>query len=338
VYLTILSVIFTMILGFGNNVYLGLIFFAVANFGCQLAIVFYNAMMSCIAPKDKLGLVSGFGRMMGYSGAIVALYIVKPIVLKYGYRASFFPTGVSFLLFSLPCLLFVRDTDACLGRQPVNMKSFFAKERFFEAIRQTKEFISGGEVSLGLSDYLKSAFFSLSVVNAVILFMSVYATRVFHLNENQIVNLIMFSTLFAIIGSIGFGFISDRIGAGRSLKIIIVLWCICITSGSVVQEAGFYKIIGSLVGLGLGGVWVVFRALLVEVAPKEKVGIIFGVFNLIGYVSAVIGALAWGGLLLFLARFNELGYRISLFSLNIFLALAFIFLLRKQKTALGIKC
>ena len=67
---TLLSVIFTMLLGIHQNVFLGLLFFAIANFGCQGAIVFYNALMVNIAPKDKIGLVSGFGRMLGYSGAI----------------------------------------------------------------------------------------------------------------------------------------------------------------------------------------------------------------------------------------------------------------------------
>ncbi len=83
VYLTLISIIFTVLLG-RDNIFLGLLFFAIANFGCQTAIVFYNAMMVNISPGNKIGLVSGIGKMFGYSGAILALYIFKPIVLKSG--------------------------------------------------------------------------------------------------------------------------------------------------------------------------------------------------------------------------------------------------------------
>ncbi|MFH0913409.1 MAG: MFS transporter, partial [Candidatus Omnitrophota bacterium] len=109
IYLTLLSIIFTMVLGVSKNIFLGLLFFIIANFGCQTAIVFYNALMVNIAPRGKIGLVSGFGKMMGYSGAVLALYLIKPIVLERGYQATFFPTGILFLIFSLPCLLFIKD-------------------------------------------------------------------------------------------------------------------------------------------------------------------------------------------------------------------------------------
>ncbi|MCK4463684.1 MAG: MFS transporter, partial [Candidatus Omnitrophica bacterium] len=45
IFFTLLSVIFTMVLGLSTNIFLGLIFFAIANFGCQGAIIFYNALM-----------------------------------------------------------------------------------------------------------------------------------------------------------------------------------------------------------------------------------------------------------------------------------------------------
>ena len=60
VYLTILSVIFTIALGWGKSIFIGLLFFIIANFGCHAAIVFYNALMVNVAPSDKIGLVFRF--------------------------------------------------------------------------------------------------------------------------------------------------------------------------------------------------------------------------------------------------------------------------------------
>ncbi|MDD4894671.1 MAG: hypothetical protein PHW54_05085, partial [Candidatus Omnitrophica bacterium] len=80
--------------------------------------------------------------------------------------------------------------------------------------------------------------------------------------------------------------------------------------------------------------WVVSRAMAATIVPAERVGEIFGLFNLVGYLSAIIGTLFWGGMILFLGRFGEWGYRITLFSLNLFIISGFIFLLRIPDTAL----
>src|SRR3989338_3922817 len=76
----------------------------------------------------------------------------------------------------------------------------------------------------GFSDFLKASFFGLCVVNVIIIFMSAYATNVFKLSETQIINLVGFSTFFAIIGSLSSGYICDRIGSVRMLMAIFFLW------------------------------------------------------------------------------------------------------------------
>jgi MFS-type transporter involved in bile tolerance (Atg22 family) len=57
----------------------------------------------------------------------------------------------------------------------------------------------------------------------------------------------------------------------------------------------------------------------------------FGLFNIVGYLSGVVGAIFWGVILLFLSSLGELGYRIALFSLNLFIVFALIFLLRMNR-------
>lgn len=326
--LTLLSVIFTMVLGASQNVFLGLLFFAIANFGCQAAIVFYNALMVNIAPKDKIGLVSGFGRMLGYSGAILALYLVGPIVVKSGYRAAFLPTGVLFLIFALPCLVFVKDN---CPKESMGLASFFKKDKIFKIFRQLKETLSDSYRFPGLPDFLKATFFILCAVNVMIIFMAVYATKVFGLNEIQIINLIAFSTVFAMAGSIASGYISDRLGPRISLAAIFILWGICLSAAAFVRIEFFYWLIGSLVGVALGSVWAVLRALAIRMVPAEKIGEIFALFNTVGYLSGVVGASYWGVILLYLSPLGELGYRIALFSLNLFIVFALIFLLRMNR-------
>ena len=54
VYLTLIAIVFTLFLGITQNVSLALIFFAIANFACQSAVIFYNALMTKIIKSDNL--------------------------------------------------------------------------------------------------------------------------------------------------------------------------------------------------------------------------------------------------------------------------------------------
>jgi len=326
VYLTLISILFTMILGASDSIFVGLLFFIVANYGCQTAIVFYNALMLNIAPKNKIGLVSGIGKMLGYTGAILALYLLKPIVLKNGYRATFLPTGILFFIFSLPCLIFIKDKNPSRGK--IDLLSYFRKNKIVEIFNSLKSTAFDSREFPGFLDFLKSSFFGLCSVNAIILFMSVYATRAFGLSEVQIINLITFSTFFAILGSILSGVISDRVGARASLIVIYILWIVTLMFGALVKSTGLYWLVGSLVGMILGGTWVVSRALAIQLIPAQRIGEAFGLFNLVGYISAIVGSLFWGLIILVLSSYGALGYRAALLSLNLFLVLGVIFLLR----------
>lgn len=99
IFFTLLSVIFTMCLAFTEDIFMALLFFAIANVGCQTAVIFYNSLMLAISPDQRAGLVSGMGKMFGYFGAIIALVFTKPIIIKQGYQATFFSQEVCFSFF-----------------------------------------------------------------------------------------------------------------------------------------------------------------------------------------------------------------------------------------------
>jgi UMF1 family MFS transporter len=322
---TLLSIAFTIGLGLTESVFLGLVFFAIANFGCQAAVIFYNALLVNIAPENKIGLVSGIGRMLGYCGAVLGLYIIRPLVLEGGYRAAFIPSGLLFFIFALPCMLFVKDRKT---NQILNLPSLLKRDRFTSSLKQILKNTFDLMKSDKLFNFLRAAFFCLCVLNIIILFMSVYATRVFGLSEAQMINLVLFSTLFAIAGSLFSGYISDRIGYKRSLSIVFCLWGICLLSAALMRNLLFYWFIGPLVGVALGSTWVLSRALVIHLVPAHKIGEAFGLFGFIGYLSAITGALFWGGILWFLSPLGELGYRLALLSLLLFLLPGFIYLRR----------
>ena len=332
VFFTIISVVCTMGLFLPISVYMALLLFAVANFGCQGAIIFYNALMVQVAPKKHIGIVSGVGRMFGYTGAIVALILTKPILMKMGYRFTFLFTGILFLLFALPCMIFI--TERVPEKKSILFLLSHGKQQFFEIINRMKSALFEEDKTGRLKIFMVSSFFILCVVNTVILFMGVYADKVFGLKDPDITNLIAFATIFAIIGSITSGVIGDKIGYWKTLAGIYVLWLGCILCAGFL-DLPFHWLVGALGGLALGATWVILRAMVVKMVPENEIGMAFGMFNLVSYSSAVVGPLVWGLVLLLFSNMGDKGYRLSFLSLTIFLVIGFVFLLRIKRENKG---
>ncbi|MCX7661325.1 MAG: MFS transporter, partial [Candidatus Omnitrophica bacterium] len=277
-----------------------------------------------ITTRENLSQVSGIGRAFGYSGAILAIYLSKPLILKQGYQAVFLLTGILFFVFSLPCLLLIKDNS----QKKMELFSFLKKERILLLFRNLKQSFLSLKDNATILNFLKASFFGLCVINAVIIFMAVYVSRVFGWNEELVAKLIAFSTLFAILGSLGSGYLSRFWGYKRSLIIICILWFLSIFSATFSKRQELIWMVGPLVGLALGSSWVVFRAYLVRALPKEIMGEVFGLFNLAGYFSAILGSLFLGGLFSLFSYFGNYGYRLGIWSLNLFLVFCFIYILR----------
>ena len=83
-----------------------------------------------------------------------------------------------------------------------------------------------------------------------------------------------------------------------------------------------------LIGIALVGTCVSARALVVDLSPPEKIGEIYGLYNMGGKFGFVLGPLGWGALVWAFGGLGILKYRIAIASLLLFLA-GGLYLLRK---------
>jgi len=74
---------------------------------------------------------------------------------------------------------------------------------------------------------------------------------------------------------------------------------------------------GILSGPALGGTWVAQRAMVTELAPKEKYGEYFGFSKLSGKVSSVIGELIWAAVFFLYATIGYKTYAIEILVMGI---------------------
>ena len=73
-WICILSTVF-LFFAYEGQIYVALFWFVIANIGFEMGSVFCNAYLPHIAPKDKIGRISGYGWSLGYVGGLIALMI-----------------------------------------------------------------------------------------------------------------------------------------------------------------------------------------------------------------------------------------------------------------------
>ena len=314
--LTLVCVICTALIGGTPNLWVGLVLFVIANYCYQSALVFYNGMLPSVSHGTHVGLVSGYGVSLGYMGSIAGLLVVKPFVEESGRSAAFLPTAALVLFFSLPCFFFVRDPE----------KNYYPPVQITKVFATLKETFSRIKLYKSLFQFIIIHFLVLDAVNTIIAFMAVYATKVIGFDGNETTQFLISSTVGAMIGAIIIGFLVKHKGSIWAYWLVLWLWIAALSLAAVSQSTTLFWCVGPLAGMGMGGVWVVSRAILVELSPPEKLGEFFGFYSLAGKTASIFGPLLWGSVVWALDATQTLKYRAAVsLLLCIVIAAAFLF-------------
>jgi len=337
VILTLISVLLTAGLEVAGGVVVGVALFVAADLAYQSALVFYNALLPGVAAGRGAGKVSGYGTAVGYFGTILALIVLTLFVsdaeqirvvlgpvggwIDVGGEPTsnvFLPTAVLYLLFSLPAFFFVPD-PAVRAPRPVSLGAAYR-----DVISTLKNIRGYG----GVGTFILATILYMDAANTAVANMALYGREVFGLDSAGVRNLLLFSTVFAIVGSAASGFASDRAGPKRTLLAILFLWLFSIMLAAAAPAAWVLFLAGPLVGIALGGTWTVSRVMLIALSPPDKLGEFFGLFSLAGRFSAVLGPALTAFLLLAFRGLEGMAYRISIGSLAGIMGLGIFFLIR----------
>ena len=318
--LTIISVTATALIGQASQLWAGICLFVIANYCYQSALVFYNGMLPAVSRHSSVGMVSGYGVALGYMGSIAGLLLIKPFVETGGRPAAFLPTALMFLIFALPCFFFVKDPDP----KPFRIDTG-------KAFRTLKNTLVNAAQYHVLLKFIGIHFLILDVVNTVIAFIAVYANKVIGFTDSQIATFLILSTTFAMLGSWLIGQQVKYKGTVPSYWTVLCLWLAALTLIVVSPVESLFWVVGPLAGMGMGGVWVVSRTIVVELSPPEKVGEFFGIYGLAGKMASIVGPLIWGSVVWLFQDTQTLKYRAAIFSLLLITIITLILFGRLQK-------
>jgi MFS transporter, UMF1 family len=294
---TAVCIAFTLLLGRGG-VAMSLAFFVVANIAYQSGLQFYDALLPEVSTPANRGRVGGLGVGLGYLGSFLGLFTARWLLTGVDalptaeqterFRLVFQMTAVLFLVFALPCFLFVRER---------------ARDRRFTlaavpaAGRQVVQTFRDIRLFPGLGRFLIGRVFYTDAVNTVILFMGIYVTNEVGFSTAEATLIMLTATAFAVPGGFIWGTVADRIGPTRTLNLVLFLWMLVFSWAALVGMLDLGKLafgpVPVLAGLALGGTWAADRPLMLQLTPPERVGEFYGLYNMVGRFSAITGPATW---------------------------------------------
>jgi UMF1 family MFS transporter len=282
---TAITVVATALIALTDTAAVGLVLFAIANFSYQAALIYYDATLPVVAKREARGRVSGIGVAVGYCGTL----LIAGLILLTGSGASpltFVMAAGLFAIFSVPIFVFVKE-------QAVSGYRFHVRDVIGSWSQLATTWQHTGEVP-GLRRFLVGRFFYTDPVNTVIVVMSVFATEAIGLTRGEANTILLLLTVVAVVASLGWGRLVERIGPKRTLLLVLGTWAVGLLIAGAVLSFPTFLIGGVLLGAGLGGVWTSDRVFMLRLSPPDKIGEFFGLYGIAGKFSAVTGPVLYG--------------------------------------------
>ena len=297
---TLVCVFFTALLA-RFDFYLTAVFFVIANIGYQAGLQFYDAMLPEVSHEKNRGRVGGVGIGFGYLGSFLAVGLGfvfgdqdKPLL--------FLLIALLFLLFSMPCFLFVRE------RRNPNPQKIFGWKAVRESTVKTIQTLRSGQEHPGLLRFLVGRVFYTDAINTVILIMALFTVNVAVASGlspeygNYAARVILLTAVvFAVVGGFFWGWVTDRLGPKRTLDIVLFAWM-----GAFLMAAltGIFSLplicmyaVACVAGFCLGGVWAADRPYMLRLTPPSRVGEFYGLYGMVGRFAAITGPATWAVIL-----------------------------------------
>jgi len=277
-------------------IFQGMILFIIANIGFEGGLVFYDAFLPRLTSKSSYGRVSGYGFAMGYLGALAILLIVKVLIPEstspdyfFYVRLSFVICAAFFFVFSLPMFLFVPEPP----QEEPYMGSFIRigikrSAQTFRTIFIKKEHPS-------IARFLIAFFIYNDGIITVIAFAAIFANHILHMTVKDIIIFFAIVQSSAVVGSLIFGFVTDKIGPKKTIVITLLIWIGISLGAYFITTVTIFYIVALWAGIAIGSSQSSSRSLMALLTPKEREAEFFGFYDgLCGKASAVIGPLVYG--------------------------------------------
>jgi UMF1 family MFS transporter len=306
---TSIVVIFTAMLFFvtKGNIFIGMLFFILAEIGYRDSQVFYDALLPDIAYPEEMGIVSGNGWAIGSVGGILCLVVVLAAILlvpadvlagwlsvpieqlppNLVVRLSFVFTALFFAASSVPIFLHLKERTEPQQLPPGENYLSIALKRLGETFRSVKNY----------KNFIRFVISFLIFNDGIIMvlnFAAIIGLVLYGLEQQALLIFMIIVQVTSVAGAWLMGIVADRMGGKRSLLFSLFMMIITVAALYVFKSELAFYLIGASAGFALTGVQSVSRMMVAQLAPEGKAAEFYGFFSIAGRTSSFIGPTIFG--------------------------------------------
>ena len=264
--------------------------YALAGIGFWGGVIFSDSLVVDVAAPADYDVVSAFGYALGYAGGGILLLVNVAMVTNpaaFGLagpadavRIAFPMVGAWWILFTVPCLLWVREQKPARPLAPLAAARAGWRE-LAATVREIRKYRT-------LAWFLLAYWLYIDGVNTVIK-MAVDFGLSLGFPQQSLIAALLITQFVAFPSALAFGWIGKRIGARKGIFIAIAIYSAATVAAYWMRDVTHFYALACAIGLVQGGIQSLSRSYYASLVPEGKQGEFFGFYNMMGKFAAVLG-------------------------------------------------
>lgn len=281
----------------GGSALAAIALFSIGTLGFAGGNIFYDALLTSVSEPKDYDFVSGLGYSLGYLGGGV-LFLVNVLMTLHPHwfflsspqeaiQISFVSVAIWWVLFSFPLFLNVKEKNS--PARDTAPKNPFAE--LWQTLRQ----ISHNKF---LFFFLLAYLFYIDGVNTIVKMAVDYGLSL-GFDTNNLITALLITQFVGFPSAIIFGILGEKWGAMKGIVFALVCYAVITIFGYTMNQVSEFYYLAIGIGLVQGGIQALSRSHFAKMIPQHREAEYFGLFNMVGKFSAVLGPLLVGAVSLY---------------------------------------
>ena len=264
--------------------------YALGNIGFMGSNIFYDALLPSVAQEKKIDFVSGLGFALGYLGGGILFsfnvwMLQNPIFFGLdssieAVKIAFISVALWWMLFSLPLLVFVKETKTVNSKGTVQIISE-GYHRLAETIRKIRHL-------KGMMLFLVAYWLYIDGVDTIIRMAVDYGVAI-GFDTKSLVLALLIVQFVSFPATLIFAKLAEKWDTKKAILLAIGIYLFITLWAALMDETYEFYILATLIALVQGGIQALSRSYYAKMIPDEFAAEFFGFYNFLGKTAAILG-------------------------------------------------